>query len=1183
MHGFKSFADPVTIEFDRGITCVVGPNGSGKSNISDALRWVLGEQSPKMLRGGKMDEVIFAGTASRKSRGMAEVTLVIDNSDGVLPVDFSEVAIGRRMYRSGESEYSINGSPCRLRDIRELIMDTGIGVDGYSLIGQGKIAEIINGKPESRREIFEEAAGIVKYRSRKAETERKLESARQNLERVNDIIAELQERLGPLEKESEKAQRYLELSRVYREAETFVILKSVDELAETQKALAAQASDLSRQISREQQLRDEAEEQIRQLNLKSQEADRKDMEERQRMMEFSDRLGLLKAELRMEQERGASLEQNLHNNERELTQLRERLANEQTAAQEVLEKNKKLTEAWERVNKDLSEKNDVFIRQSARLKESESRAEELKSRLYELKMEISSKSAEAEGIKNLGESLRTRQEQLQNQADAAGEGGFSAFEVAEKREQLKELEGRLKEQSGGIQLSEDRIGEMSHRIDAAEAELSRVSGQYSEQSAAAKALSQLENSYEGYGGAVRFIMQAEELDGIFGTVGELITVPKGYETAVETVLGARMQNIICRDDLSAEQAIRLLKKNRAGRLTFLPLASLKTSNWRFDPGIFHEEGFLAAAAECVTSEKEYEKAVKYLLSGVVIVDTLEHASRISKKYTGCRYVTLEGELINPSGAITGGAYRKNSAGILDRRQRLNELEKSLKLLAAQKDRAGSELEALKAEAERERTWAEKLHEERRQTEMRVINCKNELSLMEERLSQSADRRDRMSREMERIKKERNDTELSIQRLNEERSEAENLAERFEAEAEEAISQSECFRCELETLGGEITQLRLSAESLKGELAGNSHLVELSGKSADDINQQILEKEGASGELHARIQESRRKATETEEEIKCMENSDEAGSARLDAIRAEREEITKSLAKLANIRDEKEKELFEWKSSRREIEMRAESAAERAENLKNRLWEEFELAWLEAAAQKARLTEKFPDPAEATRQSKKAKRELREIGDVNVGSIAEYESVSTRFQFLTEQRNDLTEAEASLRKIIEDTDRRIRSDFQSTFDQIREHFKSTFSELFGGGRAEIILEDPADPLGCAIDIVAQPPGKKLQNMNLMSGGEKTMTAIALMFAVLKTKPTPFCILDEVEAALDEANIERFADYLSVFKDIQFVLVTHQKVTMEHANVLYGVTMPEKGISKILSLKLADAERMAEIAE
>ena len=1179
MNGFKSFADPVTIEFGQGITCVVGPNGSGKSNISDALRWVLGEQSPKMLRGGKMDEVIFAGTASRKSRGMAEVTLVIDNSDGSLPVDFSEVAITRRMYRSGESEYYINDSQCRLRDIRELIMDTGIGVDGYSLIGQGKIADIISGKPESRRGIFEEAAGIVKYRNKKAETERKLSAAGSNLDRVNDIISGLEERLGPLKEEAGKAERYLELDAAYRNAEISVILKRIGDADGEREALQSRAAELDRRAEETESGRRLLEEQIRNLQLEAEELDRRDMEERDRMMQRSDEIRRLAESRKLLLERRESLLQNVRNYRGEKDRLLDRQKKEEISGESLRRQSDALKKSGEEAQRGLEEKNALFISESKRLKEMESRGEEGKSSLYEFGVRISSKKAELSGLLNLQDSLRKRKEQLdagfpdEQRAEAASDSYEEMVRCAQELNSEAEKLARRAEEAETIRKEAERkTEEISRRLE-------EIRRRKSEEKARRDTLRQLHDSYEGYSSAVRFIMRRSDLSGIYGTVGDLISVPAGYETAVETALGQRMQNIICSDESCAKDAVQLLKKHKAGRLTFLPLSGMRTGQRRHDASLQGEEGFLAEAADCVRTEEKFRRIVEYLLSGVAVIDTLDHAVKFSAKHRNFRCVTLEGESVSPAGAITGGAYRrKESGGILDRKKQLSQAEEALKKLTREEEELAGEMIRQRDAQKEAQEDSERLQEARKNTETRLIEVNREISAAESRLREQQNQRERIRRELDKIRQELSETETAAEKLRHETAQLEQQSAERKKETEEDIAGVEKARRDLEDLGNKITTRKLEIESIRGQISVTENLIQRTEETISSLKEDIGAKETSIRRSEEEARKLAQQAEETERQLREAESRDKSEAETLRQLQRQKSELAARLSQLTGRKEESDRQILELRTKRSEISVRLEGAEDGAKSLKDRLWEEFEISYLEAKEQGVLCV----DFDEAVRESKKLKRRLKELGNVNTGSVAEYASVKEKYDFLDGQRRDLTEAISSLNRIIGETDQKIRSDFRKCFDTVSRHFQSVFTELFGGGKARISLVGD-DPLEAGIEIAVQPPGKKLQNMNLLSGGEKTMTAMALMFAVLRAKPTPFCILDEVEAALDEANIGRFADYLENFRGIQFVLVTHQKVTMEHADVLYGITMPEKGISTILSLRLKDAEKMADQIE
>lgn len=1176
LQGFKSFADPINIEFDKGITCIVGPNGSGKSNISDALRWVLGEQSPKMLRGGKMDEVIFAGTDKRRSKGMAEVELVIDNSDHSLPIDFGEVSITRRMYRSGESEYLINGSQCRLRDIRELIMDTGIGVDGYSIIGQGKISEIISGKPESRRAIFEEAAGIVKYRTKKSEAERKLESTSANLERVNDIINELADRVGPLKSAAERAEEYLKLSEKYRGNEINVILKNMEQAEKQTELLLRDRKRLEDQIAECDVKRRAADEGIIAGKQRLEELDARDMEARELMMKFNSELDELKNSIRVNNEKINALKASSRIYRNEKLHVAEKISHEEAELKTLRSRSEELTRKGERLTADLNELSSQYDSASAELKEHNEIFNSDRDQLYEMSMKSSAKGAEIEGLIQI---RRTLEERLAAVSESSTELSADVTYEADYKNSLKKLEGLKHE----LELDKARLDGLKKeksactlQHNAALAEHSKVLASLNEAATRKNMLEQLENSYEGYNHAVKLVLNDHNLKGIYGTVGTLINVPPGYETAIDTALGARVQNIICHDDRSAGDAIRLLKVRRAGRLTFLPIESMRVASRRADSRLAGEEGFIGIAADCVDYSPKYEKAMEYLLGSIAVVKTLDDALRISKKYNGLRYVTLEGEFVNPAGAITGGSQKSSNAGILERKNRLNEAEKAVYQL--EKDKKAADLRIQKA-AENESQLSASIAETEarcRTFEIDIINLSNESEALKEKSQSYLEAAERSSRELERLHAELEKNALRISDLRKEKTDADASVDKLRQNAEILIAKNTEKEKKIDELALKLTDQKLKLQSVKNDISATDKLIKDCESRIKGFREEYTAKENAENESEAGQEQLVSRIAQSNDEIRIREAAFAGHNDNLEIIRQAKTKADADIEKLRTDRETIEKTSYGLRTAEYDIASRINSLKDKAEALRIRISDEFDITYQEAETYRSAVF----DLSEGQKESRRLRLAIKSLGDVNIDSIEEYARVSERYEFLSSQKKDLDEATRSLKDIIEDTDVKIRAAFKSSFAAVNSKFKDIFAELFGGGRAELRIEGEDDPLEAAIDIVVQPPGKKLQNMNLLSGGEKTMTAIALMFAVLKTKPTPFCILDEVEAALDEANIERFAKYLENFDGIQFVLVTHQKVTMEHANVLYGVTMPEKGISKILSLKLSDAAEWEE---
>ncbi|MBR0139673.1 MAG: chromosome segregation protein SMC [Firmicutes bacterium] len=1171
LNGFKSFADPVTIEFTDGITCIVGPNGSGKSNISDAIRWVLGEQSPKSLRGGKMEDVIFAGTQSRRAKGMAEVTLVIDNSERTLPIDFAEVGITRRMYRSGESEYMINRVPCRLRDIRELIMDTGIGVEGYSIIGQGKIADIVSNRMDSRREIFEEAAGIVKYRSKKAETEKSLANARINLDRVNDIVLEIEGRIDGLAEESRKAAEYLELKDKYKSVEINVLLKNIETADSRSEAVKTQLSEIESAIEALEGEKGELDKRSAGFRAESRELEEELSALRTALSEKSDEIREIVSRRELNAQRLENLEKEASRLELEISAIDEKLAKQDQLSRIVGERRKTAEDERDRALEDLRLKEEEDAKAQAAFREASQKASHARDLVFSIASEISGFKAEALSAENLKESLERRRERLrEDQKDRSGEAAALRSSIKEASEKLKEAEEGENKLKKDLLDRQDVINrtrtEESRAVKAAE-DLRIAAGRLS---AREKLLEELESSYEGYGSGVRFLME-RKLPGMIGVLGELLTVPKGWELAVETVLGAKMQDIVCRDDEAAKDAIDLLKMRRAGRLTFLPVKTLRVPKAADVGAVQGMKGFLGLASERVRCRGGYQNIVDYMLGRVVICESLDDALVMSKKNdAGLRFVTLEGEIINAAGAITGGSFKNNTSNILIRRAERDALKKELKENAKGIEEAEKALK--KAEAEREeaiknRDAISALLSEK-QTE-KALDAR-ELASLKQQLSDAEGSDSVRRRELEELEKElvRNAEakELVSGKL--------QLAEKRSLEAEQALAAASEELSGLQS-GADRARDALSAARLEESSAA------LRLQNAADRQASI---EDAMGELRADrslkeneldrdrlvisqtdvFSEGAKKALEEKEaEKKSIED-------KLAAAEEKRKTLLKGSDEAEDERRELDSRLYDAQMDKHEAGLRLARFEAQTDAYKEKLFEEFSLSYAQAY--------ELADPdfvmSRGVRESREYKDRIKELGEVSVKAIEEYKEVKERYDFLSAQKADLVRAIDELNTVINDTDALIKARFKASFDSVVDNFEICFKELFKGGNARLGLEDPEHPMESAIEIEAQPPGKKLQNINLLSGGEKTMTAIALMFAVLKSKPTPFCILDEVEAALDDNNIECFAAYLRKFTDTQFALVTHQKATMEHADVMYGVTMPEHGVSKVLSLRVGD---------
>lgn len=1171
MHGFKSFAEPVTIEFDKGITCVVGPNGSGKSNISDAIRWVLGEQSPKMLRGGKMEDVIFAGTASRKSRGMAEVTLVIDNSTGILPIEYQEVAITRRMYRSGESEYAINNNQCRMKDIRELLMDTGIGVDGYSLIGQGKISDIISNKTESIREIFEETAGIVSYRSKKAEAERKLASANTNMDRVNDIISEIESRIGSLKEDSEKATEYVELRDRHKELEINITVKNTEDIAEKTKLLSDDLKELEKELNSFGAKRSELEGAILQSKEKLDNFEVMLEEANGKLKEQTANIGRFVNEKNINRERLHSIEKDTLRLTNEIKDIEEKIQGEIESRDKLLEEkqviDKKHRELEDNLNKEIAKHSESINKKALMTEEIDSK----KNDIFTLSNKKSGWVAEKASLDNLADNLERNKIQLIEDKNR-GDSDYTVLrqtleDMTKDEEVLKEKVKALRESQEKLQdAQKDRLEENSKL----QRYIQETGVQIGQKTSRKKTIEEMESNYEGYNGGVRFVMKSG-LKGIHGVVAELIDVPEGFETALETALGATMQNVVCSDDGIAKEAVNLLKNNRAGRLTFLPIKSIKPKAVMRDEKIESKQGFKGYGVDCVKFDSQYTNIFEYLLGNVVVIDTMENAINISKIGSrGMKYVTLEGEIINTAGAVTGGKYKNKTANILERRSEIAKLAEEIEELSANRRETEKTIEKNAAEAARATKEIEELTKALRDSEIELINKNGQLDIIKKSIEDFKDENIKMENSLNNIEIEKQNARTAMKSLEDKIKEAEETIKELEAFVEKETQNIENMSDELNAAGEDITAARIQVNSCENEKENLDNLV-------DRIKSSIAQYE-EDAELKRRQLENIRLDSKAisegigmrEEKIAQYTIEKEKLEAYIGEISREKAEVSRIYSESTEAREELNQKTTKLQNQKYEIDIKLARHEGQLDNLKNKLWEDFEVSYAQALAMKS---EDFV-MSSAVRENRQIKTRIKELGEVNIGAIKEYAQVSERYEFLTEQRADIQKSTDELNQIIGDMDKVIREKFKTSFDQVVEHFESTFVEFFGGGHAKISLDNENDPLNATIEITAQPPGKQLKNINLMSGGEKTMTAIALMFAVLKTKPTPCCILDEVEAALDDHNIHVFANYLKKFDNIQFTLITHQKTTMEHADVMYGVTMPERGISKVFSLKMGD---------
>ena len=1117
--GFKSFAEPVSIDLSKGITCIVGPNGSGKSNVSDAIRWVLGEQSPKVLRGGKMEDVIFSGTAKRRSKGMAEVVLVIDNTSKILPIDYSEVAITRRAFRSGEGEYYINSNQCRLKDIRELIMDTGIGVDGYSLIGQGKIADIVSNKVESRREIFEEAAGIVKYRSKKAEAEKKLENTAVNLSRVNDIIAEISGRIDSLKSESDIAKEYLKLNDEYKKVEVNVILKNIEDIELKNEYLKDDLVDLNvkleeiteRQATIKEELAQGQEEQV-QLEALLEEARTKKMQLVEEINSMNSDDIVRKEKLNLFEEQEARLKQ-------EMLQLNEKLTQSSTQIKQFDEEidliEDEITICQDQIEKKQTEL-EKFVSHTETLTQA---IENKKERLFELHSNLEATKAERTGLQNLVETLEKKKNQL-----AEEEKEYEAIKK-DKEEQLQELRTAIEQKSEDKKAIEKEVEKQKNEVNSIAITLQKIADElqknkydFANLSGRKRTIEELESNYDGYSYAVKYVMK-RDFAGVHGVLADLIKVPQGFELAIETALGAALQNIVCSDDRVARNIIETLKREKAGRLTFLPLSSMRGEVSGISSEISFSSGFKGIACNCIEFDEKYKGIVQYLLGKVVIVDNLQNAIAITKKgRVNFRIVTLEGDVINTGGAITGGAYKNKTANIFERKAEIAELSDKLELLE-EKNKKLQEENDIASQKQTETLYnLEELEKKLKVAQLKHFEIQNLFKQKSDELQTLNAAAQKRQTELKAIFEEEKSTKGVF---------------------EELIFKNEAISEQIEELKRELeSDMTVLQESKGPEKEGVEKLAEMKVKFSEIQNRKNT-KEFQAGEIKKQIKQFEESIERAKNDLQKVKsdieelNSQSQDYRKLQEKQKEREvlegyinEISEKRSQLFELGKNKARaadELAEQKNSVADskygLEIKLAKSESALENFKNKLWDEFEISYIQASSFRSEEI----NFADAQKQARILKSQIKELGSVNIGAIKEYEEVERRYEFLQNQKSDIQEAMRALRTIIEDMDTTIKVRFKESFDAIAQNFEIVFKELFGGGSAMLEMDNPQNPLESAIEIIAQPPGKKLQNINLLSGGEKTMTAIALMFAVLKAKPTPFCILDEVEAALDDGNV------------------------------------------------------------
>lgn len=1174
MYGFKSFADKTVLDFMPGITTVIGPNGSGKSNISDCIRWVLGEQSLKSLRGTKSEDIIFAGTQNRKSLGYAEASMVIDNSDGKLPIEYNEVVVTRRIYRSGETGYFINKTPCRLKDVLELFMDTGIGKDGYSIIGQGKIEEILSNKSEDRRHIFEEAAGIVKYRTRKADSEKKLEQTKLNLLRINDIISEIENNIEPLKNQSEKAKKFLNLREELKNVEVGLFLynienfkNQIDDILENIEILETNQVRENENLNELQVKKEELKEQVDSLIEKIEETQNLGFEGNQKREQYNSEIGVLT-------ERLSNNKENYERYAFEIEDLEKQNKELEKEQNQKLEKKNNLFTNKEKFEKELKEKEEELAKYSKTLSEKELEIESKKQIVqkniddkYEIVGEVNTEKANYENLEKREKSLKNEIQETISELDSTRtnkeESSKSFYELEKSKNSINNNLLKIKSEKD---VSSQKLKDYDTKINTYQSEYRIKESRY-------KFLVETEKEKEGYAKSVKSLIEATEKDsslakGVHGVLANLISVDKKYELAIEMTLGASIQNIVTDTEEEAKKLVNYLRDNNLGRASFLPISSVKGQKVS---GINTSkvDGIIGIASDLIKTDKKYNEIILSLLGRTVIVEDINSAIKLARQNSyKFKIVTLKGDVINPSGAISGGSVATKTASILGRGKEIKALEKELfeikskiEKLQAEKEKYENSISSLLEKFEEKQKEAQELEIVYATEKQKIDTIDLEIEKLDSKLS-------KLRIDLDNIKNEKEENILKQKELTEKVSKMDEENASLNIVIEEFTKLNKDNQKYIDDLNFDITNLKISVSSFDESEMSINEIMDRITSEMDKNTLSIQNKKSAREKIIVDNQELDLKIEATKQQIIDLEKEILESSDKVEKLKQERTNKNEKLNNVEKDIESQNEKIENLKNHTSKLDLKKSKIELELNQIINKMWEEYELT-----PNTVGDIEKIKNPTEVQKQVNSLRNEIRDLGSINVDAIKEYQELKERYDFMSEQRLDLEDSSSKLKKIISEMTETMKKQFAEQFKIINKNFGEVFTELFGGGKAELILADEENILECGIDIAVQPPGKKLQNMMLLSGGEKAFTAIALLFAILKMNPAPFCVLDEIEAALDDVNVYRFAEYLKKFsKDSQFLVITHRKGTMEAADTVYGITMEEKGISKLLSMKL-----------
>lgn len=1178
IQGFKSFADKTEIEIKNGITAIVGPNGSGKSNISDAIRWVLGEQSVKNLRGSKMEDIIFAGTSKRKALGYSEVTITFDNKNGEIPIDYNEVAVTRRMFRSGESEYYINKNSCRLKDIRELFMDTGVGKDGYSIIGQGRIEEILSNRPEDRRSIFEEAAGIVKYKSKKEEAERKLEKTEANIIRIKDLVFELSNQLEVLETQSYKANCFTQLYNRLKELEINLFIKDIRKINIQREEIDKENHILEEELSKKINERQKIEDKFNILKETIEDLEAKIEECRSKNLEVINELDKNQNQLAIIEEKNRFNNKDLDRLIGEKANLNIRLKDIEIINTELINEIEKTQKEYNNLLIEYNEKTLELEKELVVLQEKEKYIESEKNNIIKIYNNSSDKRSELNSIISFNENIEKRISQLNKE--------INNMEIEkkvniDKHNELTNMEDGFKEKlldlknklEGTKKLELDSI----NSLESITKKININNMEIQSKTSSLKLLRNMEDDYEGYYKGVKSLLKAAKNEtrlqkGLMGVVAELINVEEKFERAIDISLGSNAQNIVTETEEDAKKIIEYLKHNRLGRVTFLPLNIIKGNTLDINPQDRNNFKIHGLGSELVTFDKKYENIFKFLLGRTIIIENIDYGIKLANKYShSYRIVTLEGEVLNPGGSMTGGSHGGSSISIISRKSRIQKLIEEVNELKKVQEDLEKERNIFLDKQKNTKLKIAELEELIKDTEYSVINTNNqkekymnEATRMEEAINKYKKEIDSLRIEMNNYENKKDELLASLSQLEEDsinqKEKIKNLTSDYNAEKlirEDKAKIVTDMKINLNLIHNNIN-------SLQEKLAKNQLEIE-------NINESLTEKEKLILCNKDDIEDIVNNKAMLDETIKTLKVMEAKTKEELDGLIDDKNKFMESFYSEQDRLKEINKGIADIEKAINSNEVKLAKISVQLENYHKKLSDDYELSYDEALSYETEIK----NTQEAIVEARRLKVEIKELGTVNLSSIEEHKNLKERLDFILNQQKDLINAKENLREVIKDIEVKMKNQFLTNFKEINTNFQEIFKILFNGGQADLIIEDNEDVLNSGIDIKAQPPGKKLQSLTLLSGGEKSLTAVALLFAILKLKPSPFCILDEIDAALDEANISRYTGYLKTFcEDTQFVLITHRKTTMEIADILYGVAMEEEGISKLISVKLKD---------